>query len=446
MSLLTRKVGGARSRELDSQQRTLRRFMNLLSPFPPDATQAPRWHCLQRSATVALFLLPALMLSIPSNVLVFGWLLLLTSLGGIDCLWRARLPAKPALRLLTGLALAVVALGMVSAWGSDRFMREADSLSRFLALPWALLWVCALRPSRQALWWGALAGLFAALAIAVVQVAGGQERAEAWTNAIVLADVALVLMILLVFCRPPQRWGWIVVGMAAGGLVILLSGSRGVWPALLALLVAMFLSVQRGSHHLRLATLVGLVLLGITLVLAVPELREHTRLDELHNDVQRIEQGDVNSSAGARLERLQVAWDTFRDYPWVGVGIGHFDDAMRRVPECRQPQAPAARCQLGHAHNDLAEWGATLGVPGVLLLLGIYGLPLWLFVRLHRRSGELGFRGPAAAGVMLVVAYVLCGMTQSMFAHQITVSTYAALVGVLCGLSLNGAVERRRQG
>ena len=124
--------------------------MNLFSPFPLDATQAPRWHCLQRSATVALFLLPALMLSIPSNVLVFGWLLLLTSLGGIDCLWRARLPAKPALRLLTGLALAVVALGMVSAWGSDRFMREADSLSRFLALPWALLWVCALRPSRQA--------------------------------------------------------------------------------------------------------------------------------------------------------------------------------------------------------------------------------------------------------------------------------------------------------
>ena len=96
MSLLTRKVGGARSGELDSQQRTLRRFMNLFSPFPLDATQAPRWHCLQRSATVALFLLPALMLSIPSNVLVFGWLLLLTSLGGIDCLWRARLPAKPS--------------------------------------------------------------------------------------------------------------------------------------------------------------------------------------------------------------------------------------------------------------------------------------------------------------------------------------------------------------
>ena len=47
-------------------------------------------------------------------------------------------------------------------------------------------------------------------------------------------------------------------------------------------------------------------------------------------------------------------------------------------------------------------------------------------------------------GVMLVVAYLLCGVTQSMFAHQITVSTYATLVGVLAGLSLVTASARYR--
>ena len=56
-----------------------------------------------------------------------------------------------------------------------------------------------------------------------------------------------------------------------------------------------------------------------------------------------------------------------------------------------------------------------------------------------------GFRGPAAAGVMVVVAYIRCGVTQSMFAHQITVSTYATLVGVLTGLSLVAASERYRR-
>jgi O-antigen ligase len=203
------------------------------------------------------------------------------------------------------------------------------------------------------------------------------------------------------------------------------------------------LSVRWRSGHFRLSALLGGVALVGGLILAVPELREVTRLNELHSDVQRIERGDANSSAGARLERLQVAWHTLLERPWKGIGIGHFDTAMERLPECRPPATPVERCDLGHAHNDLAEWGATLGIPGLVLLFGVYGLPLWLFVHLHRRSGEHIFHGPAAAGIMLVGSYVLCGLTQSMFAHQIAASTYAALVGVLAGLSLLDAAQRR---
>jgi len=393
-------------------------------------------------ASAGLFLLPAAMVSTPFNALPFAVVLLVTSLWGFPRLARARGGVVGC--LLLALAVAALASALASSWQLADGFRDEGYRTRFLATPWVLLWVCAFRPRLEALWWGALSGLFATLAIAGYQVAQGWPRAEAWTNAIVLADVTLVLMILLVFCRPPGRWGWIALGMAAGGGVILLSGSRGVWPALLALLVAMALSIRRGSGRLRLASLAGLLLVAATLVLTVPQLRELTRLSELHSDVQRIEAGDVDSSAGARLERLQVAWDTFREHPWTGVGIGNFDTAMQRLPDCRVPQAVEARCHLGHAHNDVAEWGATQGIPGLLLLLCIYGLPLWLFVHLHRRSGADGFRGPAAAGVMVVLAYLLCGVTQSMFAHQITVSTYATLVGVLAGLSLVTAPGRSR--
>jgi O-antigen ligase len=36
---------------------------------------------------------------------------------------------------------------------------------------------------------------------------------------------------------------------------------------------------------------------------------------------------------------------------------------------------------------------------------------------------------------MVVAAYILCGMTQSMFAHQVTTGFYVSLVGVLIGLA-----------
>ena len=421
-------------------------------PHPPSVAAAPRfqafrggrWHVLHGIASVAVFLLPALVLSTPTNLLPFGLLLLLSSLGGADYLWRARPAAHPYAGLLAMLAAAVIALGMWSVWHFNQVVEDVDNRSRFLVMPWAMLWACALRPSQGALWWGALTGLVATLVVAVVQVAGGLERAEGWTNAIVLADTVLVLMVVLVLCRPPHKWWLIGVGMLAGGVVILLSGSRGVWPALLLLLLVMALCVPWRSGRFRLAVLAGMVAVAAVLVLAVPQLREMTRLNELHSDVQRIERGDVNSSAGARLERLQVAWDTLRERPWAGIGIGHFDTAMERLPECRPPAVAVARCDLGHAHNDLAEWSATMGIPGAVLLLLVYGLPLWLFARLHRLGGEPDFRGPAAAGLMLVATFVLCGMTQSMFAHQITASVYTTLVGLLAGMSVLDAARRRQ--
>lgn len=395
-------------------------------------------------ANIGLFCLPALILSVPQNLLPYGLLLLLGSLLAPLELWRARVIAGRPLVVLGWLMLAVIALSLVSMLLFEQGLRDIDNRSRFVVIPWIILWVCALRPALHWLWAGSLVGLLAVMVLSVVQVMGGAPRAELSTNAIVLADIVLMLMVLLVFCRPHHRWPWVIVGMIAGCVTIVLSGSRGVWPALVALLVVMAMSLRWRTGRARLSVLLALLAIAGTLALTVPGLREQVRLTELQHDVVRMERGDSDSSAGARVERLQVAYETFFDHPLIGVGIGHFDSAMLRLPVCREdPDEP--RCHLGHAHNDLAEWSATQGVPGLLLLLAVYGVPLLVFARLHRRSGQIGFRGPAAAGIMVVVAYVLCGLTQSMFAHQITASFYVTIVALLTGLSvLQGHVHRQR--
>ncbi len=388
--------------------------------------------------------MPALVLTIPINLLPYGLVLLVTTLMAPELLWRARHMDTQPIRVLTWLTLAVLALGVLSMVVFEHGLRNVDNRSRFLVIPWIAVWVCALRPDMRWLWRGAFAGLLGTFALALLQVLGGAPRAELSTNAIVLADIVVMLMVLLVFCRPSRRWSLVIVGMAAGCGTIILTGSRGVFAALLALLVVLALSLRWRTGVARLSVLAGMLAIAATLLLSVPELRHQVRLTELHSDVQRMEQGDSDSSAGARVERLQVAWDTFLDHPLIGVGVGHFDNAMQRVPICREdPQEQ--RCHLGHAHNDVAEWAATQGVPGLLLLLAVYGVPLWVFVRLHRRSGHTTFRGPAVAGVMVVVSYILCGLTQSMFAHQMTASFYVTIVGLLTGLSIvEGARHRAK--
>lgn len=395
-------------------------------------------------AQVGLFCLPALVLTVPVNLLPYGLLLLLSTLLAPELLWRARTMAGRPVKVLSWLMLAVLALAVLSLVLFEQGLRDVDNRSRFVVIPWIALWACALQPDLRWLWRGALAGLLGTFLMALWQVLGGAPRAELFTNAIVLADIVMVLMVLLVFCRPSRRWSLVIVGMTAGCATIVLTGSRGVFAALLALLVVLALSLRWRTGVARLSVLAGMLAIGATLLLSVPELRHQVRLSELHSDVQRLEQGDSDSSAGARVERLQVAWETFLDHPLQGVGIGRFDSAMRRVPVCHEnPQEP--RCHLGHAHNDVAEWAATQGVPGLLLLLAVYGVPLWVFAGLHRRSGRSTFRGPAAAGIMIVITYVLCGLTQSMFAHQMTASFYVTIVGLLAGLSIvEGARHRAR--
>ena len=407
--------------------------------WPHDNMDSLRLRWASGCAAEALWCLPALTLSMPKGLLPFGVLLLVSSLLVPMRVARAtREIGWPwTLVAMAGVVPLLVALASIQLTGSDQ---NIDGRDRLLVLPWAMAWAWALDPPREMLWRGALAGLLAAAALALVQVLAGASRAGGWLNEIVFADVVLVLMVVAVFCRPPRSWHWSAFGLALGVLAILLSGTRGPWPGLLVLLLVLVLGSGWRSRRSRALLLGGVVTCGIVLLASVPALTQQLRLSELRSDIERMDHGDHNSSAGARMERLSVAAQAFADAPWTGVGFGEFDRAMQRLPACRGDAAQEIeRCHLGHAHNDLAEWAATMGVPGALALVLLYVVPLWLFLHLRRRARLGRLRGSAAAGAMLVVVFMLCGLTQSMFAHQTTTSVYAAFGGLLLGMALREA-------
>src|SRR5690606_14618391 len=246
------------------------------------------------------------------------------------------------LLLVTAAAMLAIAVAYVSSrsTGGDGI----DSRDRLLVLPWTMAWAWALQPSLLWLWRGAMAGLACAVVIAFAQLLSGLERASAWVNAIVFADVVLLLMVLAVFCRPPRSWHWAVLGLVCGILAILFSGTRGAWPGMLLLLGAMVLGSGWQSRRSRTLILIAGLAGIVGVVGVVPGISHQMRLTELQHDIARIDAGDHDSSAGARLERLQVASEAFQLRPWTGVGFAQFDRAMQeQLPACRAPQ-PAARC------------------------------------------------------------------------------------------------------
>ncbi|HEX7801515.1 MAG TPA: O-antigen ligase family protein [Pseudoxanthomonas sp.] len=375
---------------------------------------------------------------LPKGFAAFGVLLAVTTLLVPDLLAGAWTSAGRVLGPVALLAILVLGWAILSMQFSGQEWRTIDNYARFLLMPWCGLLAFALAPSRFGLWIGAMSGVVFACAIAMVEMISGVERAGGGGNPIVFANAVLALLVLVVYCRPQDERPWtlplLALMLVLGTIAIVLSGSRGVLPGLgLLVLVAAIGSGGRRARF-RIGVSLGALLLLLALMCAVPWLTAHMRLENIQADLQKYSTGHVDSALGARLEFLSLAWHAFLDHPWTGVGIDRFGTLVDQLPICRTQALTV--CTLHHAHNDLAQWSATLGIPGLFLIVALYLLPASHFLRIilaHRLTIP---KGSAWAGLMLVVMYVLSGITQSMFAHALTTTLYAVLVGLLLGLSL----------
>lgn len=399
-------------------------------PFP----DALRLRVARGLYTLALVLMPACMIATPWGLTPAACCTLLAVLLAPDRIWAARWAGGWPVLAMTLAAVCVAAVVSFSVLVHHDTWEEAGNRGRVLMIPLATLMVLALAPPRAALWAGAVLGLLGACAVAVVQTMQHIPRADGWNNAITFADMAVLLLALVVFLRPSGRFLITVVATSAGLVAIGLSGTRGAWPAAaLVVIIALFVRATSGRGHRFEAGL--LVLLAVAaFAVVLPQVQQ--RVEALQVDMLRYAAGDPDSSSGARLELIGLATDEMKVRPWTGVGVGRFERVVERAPQCQVPD-PDAWCSLGHAHSDFPEWGATMGIPGLLALLALYGVPGWLFARqvlvrpFPRRS-----RSAALAGLAVVTVFVLCGLSQSMWAHQLSGGSFLVLVGVLLGFSL----------
>ncbi len=395
---------------------------------------SPRIRAARAFYALALLLMPACLIATPWGLTPAACCTFMAALLAPDRIWAARRAAGwPVLAMaLVGVLVACVVSFSVLVHHDN--WSEAGNRGRVLLIPLASLMVLGLAPPRAALWAGAVLGLFGTAALAIVQILHHLPRADGWNNAITFADAAVLLLALVVFLRPSGRFLITALATCAGLVAIGLSGTRGAWPAaVMVVIIALFVRATSGrGHRLEAWALAGLAVVSIAVVL--PQVQQ--RLEALQVDMLRYAAGDPDSSSGARIELLGLAADELEAHPWTGAGVGRFERVIEASPKCRVP-APDEWCSLGHAHSDFPEWGATMGIPGLLALLALYGVPAWLFARqvlvrpFPRRS-----RSAALAGLAVVTVFVLCGLSQSMWAHQLTGSSFLVLVGILLGFSL----------
>lgn len=222
------------------------------------------------------------------------------------------------------------------------------------------------------------------------------------------------------------RWRFIgATGCVVTGMGVLATGTRGAWIASAALVVvSLFIA---GVVRLRerwpsaRSLLAGLCVLVLTLALGwlVAGGLVQSRVTEAREELSRAAQGDYDSFTGARLLMGRWGVEAIRERPIGGVGLGGYAAHVRST----HPDEAGLPVH-DHAHNTLIQIGATTGLVGVGLALGVFVLAL--------RSGFVMQAGERLGSYDAGPAFALMGLFLAGGFDVVHLNAQtAALLGVL---------------
>ena len=233
-----------------------------------------------------------------------------------------------------------------------------------------------------------------------------------------------------------------LIAMAFGMYGALLTQSRGPLLAFAPAFALLMLLHARRSGHWR----VGILLIagacvGATLATFTLHDEMTERFAAIGPEVATFDQHhDAYGAVRERLEMWRTAGRAIAAHPLAGIGIGEFSGYVDG-----EIAAGRSNPSIGHynqPHNEYLEAAATGGIPGLLVLLATFLLPLSYFAR-HVRDVDEAVVMPACAGLAVVTLYMLCALTDSVFYRVMPQSFYFF---IMLGMALLIARQRSASG
>lgn len=392
--------------------------------------------------SVAIFLLGAIALVVPSGYSLGAVILFLSGVGLFLIKRLPTLTSQDYLVIAALLAYAVVSLA--EAWWDAQGSKGMDKPIRFIFAVPAMWWVIAYPPRLSFLWSGLALGALAAGGWAIWQKeVEGVWRAQGHTHVIQFGNLSMLLGVLCmaglgwaVVQRQRHFWVALLVLGALGGIIAsLLSGSRGGWVGFPIVLLVLYRAYGTGfSKKLKTAVIGGVIAAGVA-VYVTPQLGVQSRVHHAVSDVSQYMSGENRAtSVGARFEMWRGAAHLIQEKPLTGWGSNGYAQAMSQLGSDGIIHQEAA--QYDHPHNEFIDALAKRGLIGLAALLALYLIPMRLFAR-QLQAKNLSTRAIATAGVLLPVTYIDFGLTQSFLTHNSGVMMYAFLLATLWGVYVN---------
>lgn len=383
---------------------------------------------------LGLFLFPALILTVPRGTGYGALILLLASVLLLMVGFRrqaAQLSREEWLFIAAFCAYPLAAaLNMLfhGYWDWSHF----DKPARFLLVLPIFFAIRKFGASENIWYWGLVVGAIGAGALGYYQKWElGMVVAKGYTHKIPFGDISLMLGALAVtYLIPAERRSnrllqvLVVLALLFGLTGSFASGTRGGWIAI-PFIAWLILGAMVPRRAVRFG-LYGLVILGLVGVYLGNSLVQN-KVDRAVQTTQNyFQKGAVEGSAGTRFEMWRGAWMMFTEKPWLGEGK---DSYGPRLDSLIADGKVDPRADYTHAHNDLLNLLAELGMLGGLALMLLYVGMLVFFARMKKTDLRL-----ATAGLVLTFGYIDFSLTQAMLEHNISTTFLALALTILAGM------------
>ncbi|WP_245977709.1 O-antigen ligase family protein [Kushneria sinocarnis] len=341
-------------------------------------------------------------------------------------------------RLIIGVLVAFFAINALEAGWDGQGVSGLDLPIRFvLAIP-ALMFLMKYPPRHGWLWSGLALGAMASGSWAGWQkLVEENERARGFTHVIQYGDLNMLMGVMCLAglgwaCTRTRARCWmafLAVGACMGIFGSLMSGSRGGWIGFPIILWVIYRTYRQHIPR-RWALTMGVTLLtAMITAYAVPSLGIQHRVNAAFSNVTAFhEQGDTHTSLGARFAMWETAIRLIPQKPLAGYGLHGYEQARDRLID--EGVASPVIGNYSHVHNEYLDAWLKRGIPGLVLLLALYLVPLKLFTKRLARE-DLKLRALALAGVLLPINYMDFGLSQVFMAHNSGVMMYSFWLVVL---------------
>lgn len=234
--------------------------------------------------------------------------------------------------------------------------------------------------------------------------------------AMTLSLFTLVMMLYFSYKKQKKLTALCFVAMLFGMMGAFLSTARGAWLALPICLVLILFCYRRQLSRGFFAIVVGSLLIGFTLLIALPQTHVASRFDKAVKEVQiYFEKGTANTSVGSRLEMWKSALLMAKEKPVFGWGAEGIKLEKKRQIE--QKIIPWHLLGFDHAHNQYLDDLSKRGLVGLIALLAIFMIPLRHFI-LHLSKDNIVQHTVAVLGITHVVATMCYCLSQGFLTHN----------------------------